>query len=51
MLCRNNLTIEAGQDIEKGQILRTLYDYFGNELSVVRASQAVFALYGLAALR
>lgn len=40
--------IKDGQDLEKGQTLGRLYDYFGHELAVIKASQSGYALYGLA---
>lgn len=41
-------TVKAGQRIEKGQVLGTLYDYFGSEVTAIKAPQAGYALYGLA---
>ncbi len=41
-------TVKAGQPVTEGQVLGTLYDYFGEEVAVIKAPAAGYALYGLA---
>lgn len=41
-------TVTTGQFLNEGQTLGRLYGYFGNEIAVITAPQAGYALYGLA---